>query len=122
MAKKDTQAVEPQQQLSDAELQAEQAAELPDREAMQLLDLDATLDLALDLAAPIDAAIAANANVAAPIDASVAANVIGIGSTAASSADQDALIQQTLTGVANANATQDVTMDQADDLSDGTTP
>jgi hypothetical protein len=105
-------------QLSSEELQNEQAAEMPNREAMTLLDLDANLDLALDLAAPIDAAIAANANVAVPLDASVAANVIGIGSTAASSADQDSIIAQTLNGTATATATQDATIDQGDNMAD----
>ena len=38
------------------------------------------LDADLNLAAPIDGAVAANANVAAPIDASVAANVGSIDS------------------------------------------
>ena len=113
MAKKAKQA-----ELTQDELQDEQAAEMPDRENMSLLDLDANLDLALDLAAPIDAAIAANANVAVPIDASVAANVIGIGSVATSSADQDSILMQTLDGEANATATQTATIDQGDDMSE----
>jgi len=51
-----------QQGLSQDELAAQQASDLPDREAMTtLLDLNANLDLALDLAAPIDLAIAADA-------------------------------------------------------------
>ena len=50
---------------------------------MSLLDVNADLDLALDIAAPIDAAVAANANVAAPIDAAVGANVLSFDSTAA---------------------------------------
>ena len=66
---------DPRQSLTSDELEAQQAAELPDREAMSLLDLNVDLGLGLDVAAPIDAAVAANANVAAPIDASVAANV-----------------------------------------------
>jgi len=106
--------------LTPQELQGEQAAEMPNREAMTLLDLDATLDLSLDVAAPIDAAIAANANVAAPIDASVAANVIGIGSKAVSLADQDSIIVQNLDGTATANATQDATINQADAMGDTT--
>jgi len=107
-----------QQEMTQDELQQEQASEMPDRENMSLLDLDANLDLALDLAAPIDAAVAANANVAAPIDASVAANVIGIGSTAYSSADQDSIIMQDLDGEANATATQNATIDQGDNMAD----
>ena len=91
--------VNDQQGLSQEELAAQQASDLPDREAMTtLLDLDANLDLALDLAAPIDAA--------------VAANVGSEGSTALASADQDAAINQTLNGVATATADQDATVTQ----------
>jgi hypothetical protein len=68
--------------------------------------------LALDAAAPIDAAIAANANVAAPIDAAVAANVGSVDSTAIASADQDAEITQVLNGTATATADQDSTITQ----------
>ncbi|HEX2700687.1 MAG TPA: hypothetical protein VHM89_10860 [Acidimicrobiales bacterium] len=107
--------------LSKAELDAQDAADLPDKEAMSILDpvldqslLNLNVDLALDadVAAPIDAAVAANANVAAPIDASVAANVGSVGSTALASADQDSIIVQNLEGVASATAEQGVTMDQ----------
>ena len=103
--------------LSAEELAAETAAPLPDKEVISLLDLNADLDLALDAAAPIDLAVAANANVAAPIDASVGANVLSVNSAAVSSADQDAPISQSLNGVANATANQDATIDQGDDLS-----
>ena len=99
--------------LSPEEVEAQGAAELPDKEAMSLLDLNADLDLALDLAAPVDAAVAANANVAAPIDASVSANVLSAGSVASASADQDSIIMQTLDGEATATATQDATIDQS---------
>lgn len=102
--------------LSQDELAAQQASDLPDREAMTtLLDLDANLDLALDLAAPIDAAVAANANAAIPLDASVGANVLSVNSVAASSADQDAPITQSLNGVANATATQNATIEQGEE-------
>ena len=111
-----------QPEMTQDELQQEQASDMPDRENMSLLDLDANLDLALDLAAPIDIAVAANANVAAPIDASVAANVIGIGSNAISSADQDSIIMQDLDGEANATANQNATIDQGDDMSDAPNP
>jgi hypothetical protein len=101
--------------LSAEELDAQQAADLPDREAMTtLLDLDANLDLALDLAAPVDAAVAANANAAIPLDAAVGANVLSANSVAIASADQDAPITQSLDGVATATATQDATIDQGD--------
>src|SRR5687768_15099245 len=98
--------------LTNEEMDAETAAALPDREAMSLLDLTANLDLALDIAAPIDAAVAANANVAAPIDAAVAANIASVGSEATAVADQDSIIIQELDGTAIANATQDATVQQ----------
>ena len=107
--------------LSRRELEAEGASDLPDKEAMSVLDLlpdqsllNLNVDLSLDadVAAPIDAAVAANANVAAPIDASVAANVASIGSTAVASADQDSIIAQTLHGVAEATADQTADLNQ----------
>jgi hypothetical protein len=101
--------------LSPEELAAETGAALPDKEVISLLDLNADLDLALDAAAPIDLAVAANANVAAPIDAAVGANVLSVGSTAQALADQGVLIDQGITGEAVANAPQDSTIDQADD-------
>ena len=100
-------------ELDRAELDAQAGAELPDKEAMSLLDLNVDLDLALDLAAPVDAAVAANANVAAPIDAAVSANILSPGSTSIASADQDSIIMQDLDGTAVAEATQDSTIDQA---------
>jgi hypothetical protein len=105
--------------LSAEELEAQDGASIPDKEAMSLLDPDLSLlslnvDLALDadVAAPIDAAVAANANVAAPIDAAVAANVASPDSVAIASAEQDSIIVQHLEGVAEANATQDADIDQ----------
>ena len=73
--------------LSPEELAAETGAALPDKEVISLLDLNADVDLALDAAAPIDLAVAANANVAAPIDAAVAANVLSADSNAQALAD-----------------------------------
>ena len=61
-----------QQELSTQELDAEQAAELPDREAMSLVD----------------------ANVAVPVNAAVAANVLSDGSVAIADAQQDVDIDQ----------------------------
>ncbi|MFP5319983.1 MAG: hypothetical protein ACLGI2_17040 [Acidimicrobiia bacterium] len=104
--------MKPQPGLTPDEIEAESAAALPDREAMSLLDLSANLDLALDLAAPIDAAVAANANVAAPIDAAVAANIGSVNSEATAIADQDSVIIQDLDGTAIANADQDATIQQ----------
>jgi hypothetical protein len=108
--------------LSPDELAAETGAALPDKEVISLLDLNADLDIALDAAAPIDLAVAANANVAAPIDAAVGANVLSAGSTAQALADQGVLIDQGITGEAVANAPQDSTIDQSDDTVGTTEP
>jgi hypothetical protein len=77
-----------------------------------LLNVDVNLDGKLDLAAPIDGAVAAQANVAAPIDASAAANVGSIDSVASASSDQAALITQHITGDATATADQQSTIQQ----------
>ncbi|MBJ7453197.1 MAG: hypothetical protein JHC71_14110 [Blastococcus sp.] len=108
--------------LSPEELAAETGAALPDKEVISLLDLNADLDIALDAAAPIDLAVAANANVAAPIDAAVGANVLSTGSTAQALSDQGVLIDQGITGEAVANAPQDSTIDQSDDTVGTTEP
>jgi hypothetical protein len=109
--------------LSAEEMEAQDASTLPDREAMStldptgttsLLDIDANIDAALDIAAPIDAAVAANANVAAPIDAAVSANALSPGAEALASAPQTSLIDQDLDGVANATADQDSTIGQGE--------
>lgn len=60
------------EELSDEELQQEGAEELPDREAMSLV----------------------NANIAVPVNAAVAANVLSDGSTAIADATQQAAIDQ----------------------------
>ena len=100
--------------LSDQEIQDQQATDLPDREAMSLLDIAADLNLDLNLAAPIDAAVAANANAAVPIDAAVSANLLSLDSQSAASAPQTSVVQQTLNGTATATADQDSTVDQGD--------
>jgi len=108
--------------LSDEELAAEGGVALPDKEVISLLDLNADLDLGLDAAAPIDLAVAANANVAAPIDAAVGANILSYGSEAQALADQGVIIDQGITGEAVAEGGQDSTIDQAEGAStDGTT-
>jgi hypothetical protein len=61
-----------ERELSDEELENQEAAELPDREAMSLI----------------------NANIAAPINAAIAANVLSDGSTATANATQSAPIIQ----------------------------
>ena len=114
--------------LSEQELADQHAADLPDREAMSLLDgvtlpslldtslldLDVNVDAAVDAAAPINAAVAANANVAAPIDAAVSANILSVNSQSVASAPQNSTISQTLDGVANATSNQDAAIDQSD--------
>ena len=92
--------------LSPEELAAETGAALPDKEVISLLDLNADLDIALDAAAPIDLAVAANANVAAPIDAAVAANVASVDSDAVAVAQQDAIITQDIDADAEATINQ----------------
>jgi hypothetical protein len=64
---------EESQDLTERELESQDATELPDREAMSLLDL----------------------NVAAPVNAAVAANVLSDGSVAYANAEQTAIIDQT---------------------------
>jgi hypothetical protein len=93
-------------ELSSEELEAQAGAELPDREAMSLLNLDVDLALDADLSAPVNAAVAANANVAAPIDAAVSANVGSPDAISMASAEQDATIVQHLEGEANAESNQ----------------
>ena len=101
--------------ISQDELAAETGTALPDKEVVSLLDLNADLDLALDAAAPIDLAVAANANVAAPIDAAVGANVLSVDSTAQALADQGVIIDQGIEGDATAATDQSSTIDQGDD-------
>jgi len=61
-------------ELTDQELEEQEAAELPDREAMSLI----------------------NANIAAPINAAIAANILSDNSTATATATQDAPITQSI--------------------------
>jgi hypothetical protein len=77
-----------------------------------LLNVNVNLDGDLNLAAPIDGAVAANANAAAPIDAAVSANIASPDSTAVAEADQTAIINQSIEGDATANADQTSTIDQ----------
>lgn len=71
-----------------------------------LLNVDVDLAADADIAAPINGAVGANANVAAPIDAAVAANVGSVGSAATAVSQQDAIINQDITGEAAANSDQ----------------
>jgi hypothetical protein len=63
---------DPEGELSTEELDAQEAAELPDREAMSLI----------------------NANIAIPVNAAVAANVLSDGAIAYADAEQSAPIDQ----------------------------
>jgi hypothetical protein len=54
-----------------------------------------------------------NVNVAAPIDAAVSANILSDDSQAAALAQQDAIINQTITGTADATSDQVSAIDQA---------
>jgi len=98
--------------LSESEIADQQATDLPDREAMSLLDVVADLNLNLNLAAPIDAAVAANANAAVPIDAGVSANLLSVNSETLASTGQQSVIQQALHGTADATADQNAGIDQ----------
>lgn len=108
--------------LTDDELAAEAGIALPDKEVLSLLDLNVNVDLALDLAAPIDLAVAANANVAAPIDAAVGANVLSAGSDTQVLADQGALINQGLHGSATATGDQESVISQGAGTPPATSP
>ena len=109
--------------LTAEELEAEEVTALPDKEVASILDLQVDADIALDLAAPIDLAVAANANVAAPIDAAVGANVLSVGSTAQALSDQGVMITQDIVGDSTATSTQVSDLDQSNDVVDegGTT-
>ncbi len=117
--------------LTPAELEAQDAAALPDREAMStldpgaivdpstlaaagLLDLDVNVDLDADAAAPVNAGVAANANIAAPIDAAVSANILSPDSDSVAVASQTSVINQELDGVAIADPDQTSDIDQGE--------
>jgi hypothetical protein len=108
--------------LTPAELAAEGIVALPDKEVVSILDLAADIDLAIDGAAPIDLAIALNANVVAPIDAAVSANLLADGSTAQAMSDQGVQITQTIDADARATALQDSSIDQSDTEAGGAAP
>ncbi len=105
--------------LTPEELASHDAAALPDREAMStiptsLLDLDVNVDAALDLAAPVDAGIALNANAALPIDAAASANILSEGAQSGAQAEQISVINQDLDGVAIADPDQTSDIDQGE--------
>src|SRR5690242_21922238 len=94
------------ERVSMDEIEAEEAVSLPNKELMSVLDVNANVDLGLDLAAPVDLAAAANLNVAAPIEAAASANVLSPDAAAVSMAHQQGSISQTDSGTANATAPQ----------------
>jgi len=113
--------------LTPEELATHDAAALPDREAMSvlptsLLDLDVNVDAALDLAAPVNAGIAANANAALPIDAAVSANILSPGAESGAAAEQVSVINQELDGVAIADPDQTSDIDQGETAAGATDP
>lgn len=105
--------------LSDDELNAQAGTALPDKEVASVLDLNADLDLGISAAAPIDLAVAANANVAAPIDAAASANILSFGSESQALADQGVIINQGITADATAESTQASTITQGSGTADG---
>jgi len=92
--------------LTPEEINAESATALPNKEVLSLLDINANVDLGLDLAAPVDLAAAANLNVAAPIEAAASANVLSPGAEAVGLAEQHGTIDQGISGTADATAPQ----------------
>src|ERR671929_691049 len=101
------------ERVSMDEVEGEDAVALPAKEVMSLLDVNANVDLGLDLAAPIDLAAAANLNVAAPIEAAASANLLSPDAQAVALAQQHGTIDQGITGSAEATAPQhaDITQD-----------
>jgi hypothetical protein len=94
------------EQVSMDEIEAEDATALPDKEVMSLLDVNANVDLGLNLAAPVDLAAAANLNVAAPIEAAASANLLSADAEATAISQQHGTIDQGISGSAEATAPQ----------------
>jgi hypothetical protein len=72
MAREERDMVDQERSLTSEEIEGQEAAELPDREAMSLI----------------------NANIAIPVNAAVAANVLSDGATAYADATQQAAMDQ----------------------------
>src|SRR5579884_1471075 len=113
-------AVGERKRVSMDEVEAEEATSLPNKEVMSLLDVNANVDLGLDLAAPVDLAAAANLNVAAPIEAAASANVLSPDGTSVSEAYQRGSIDQGISGSADATAPQHATVAQDSGTGTGT--
>jgi hypothetical protein len=108
--------------VSMEEIEAEGATALPDKEVLSLLDVNANVDLGLDLAAPVDLAAAANLNVAAPIEAAASANLLSPDAVAVGEAQQTGTIDQGISGTAEATAPQHADIAQnSTPTTDGTT-
>jgi hypothetical protein len=108
--------------VSMGEIEAEDATALPDKEVMSLLDVNANVDLGLDLAAPVDLAVAANLNVAAPIEAAAGANLLSDNAEATAVAQQAGTINQAISGSAEATAPQNADISQGADPDDPAAP
>src|SRR3954463_3219833 len=113
-----------ERRVSMEEIEAEEATSLPNKEVMSLLDVNANVDLGLDLAAPVDLAVAANLNVAAPLEAAASANLLSPEAQAISLAQQHGSIDQGISGSADATAPQhaEVTQNANSDDGAGTAP
>src|SRR4051812_44864783 len=107
------------ERVSDDEIEAEEAVSLPDKEVMSVLDVNANVDLGLNLAAPVDLAVAANLNVAAPIEAAASANLLSADAEAVSLAQQHGAIDQGISGSADATAPQHAEVSQDADADQG---
>lgn len=110
------------QGLTPEEIAAEAAIALPDKEVVSILDLNVDVDVFLDVASPIDLAVAAQLNVAAPIDAAAGANVLSYNSTAGAMVDQNVEVGQILAADAIAVSDQDSSIDQTDEADGDPTP
>jgi len=111
------------ERVSMDEIEAEDATALPNKEVMSLLDVNADVDLGLDLAAPVDLAAAANLNVAAPIEAAAGANLLSDNAEATAVAQQHGTINQGISGSAEATAPQHADISQdANPEEPGTAP
>src|SRR5215204_7147142 len=106
------------ERISMDEIESEGATALPNKEVMSLLDVNANVDLGLDLAAPVDLAVAANLNVAAPIEAAASANLLSDNAEAVAISQQHGTIDQGISGSAEATAPQTASIDQGDDTVD----
>jgi len=80
------------------ELGAEAGTLLPAKEVLSLLDVNVDINLALDLVAPIDLAVAGNLNVAAPISGSVSASRRGSAERQRSGADRSIRVRERRVG------------------------